>query len=196
MVRNRIPVKDRLPAGRKKKPFDELTPTGQYYRKKFEENPEEHEKFLKDRAEYYRKNKPKQQKQKAEFTRQQSLKVIKLLGGKCVSCGELFDPNLKKTNLEIHHLYYDENDLRVKQRHGSISSNIRDVITMFENGKNPKEKYVLLCKQCHNIETYSHQDPKKTFDMFCWLYEQGIFEKVLNDDAKNNRKITEFLKQS
>jgi len=63
-------------------------------------------------------------------------------------------------------------------------------------GINPKKKYTLLCKQCHGIETFSHQNPKKTFDIFSWLYEQGIFDKVLNDDIKNNRKITEFLKQS
>jgi len=58
------------------------------------------------------------------------------------------------------------------------------------------KKYALLCIQCHGIDTFSHQNPKKTFDMFAWMYEQGIFDQVLNDNAENNKKITEFLKQS
>jgi len=99
--------------------------------------------------------------------------------------------------LQLHHLYYDENDLKKKIRYGKSYGALYDVITMIESGKNPKEKYVLLCLQCHEIETFSHQNPKKTFDMFSWMYGQGIFDEVLNDDdAKNNKKITEFLKQS
>jgi len=67
---------------------------------------------------------------------------------------------------------------------------------MAEKGINPKKKYALLCIQCHEIETFSHQNPKKTFDMFAWMYEQGMFDEILNDGDENNKKITEFLKQS
>ena len=135
------------------------------------------------------------QKQKAELSRKRSLKAIKLLGGKCVSCGELLNLNLKRPNLQLHHLYYDENDLKKKTRYGKSYGAVANALEMTKNGKNPKKKYALLCIQCHEIETFSHQNPKKTFDMFAWMYEQGIFDEVLNDDdAKNNKKITEFLK--
>ena len=196
MSRKYIELKDKFTVGPKKKPFKKLSPQGQYYRKKFEDNPEEHEKFLKDKVEYYRKNKPQIQKRKAEKNKKQLLEATEILGAKCVSCGEPFNLNLKKTNLQIHHLKYDEDEMRKKSRYGSISSNFRDVLKMAKNGNNPKEKYVLLCIQCHGIETFSHKNPKKTFDMFSWLYGQGIFDEVLNDDAGNNKKITEFLKQS
>ena len=135
MPKKYIRIKDKVALGPKKKPFDELTPQGQYYRKKFEENPEEYKKFLEDKKEWYRKNKPRIQKQKAGLARKRSLEVIKLLGGKCVSCGESLDLNLKRPNLQLHHLYYDENDLKKKTRYGKSYGALYDVITMIENGK-------------------------------------------------------------
>lgn len=193
MTKKWIPIKDKLTIGPKKKLFEELTPQGKYYRKKFEENPEEYKKFLENKKEWYRKNKPRIQKQKAGLARKRLLKIIKMLGGKCDACDELFNPNRERSNLELHHKYYDKKDLAKRSRYGSVSSNLHDVLKMAKDGINPRKKYVLLCKQCHNIETYSHQDPKKTFDMFCWLHEQGIFDEVLKDDDVKNKRITEFL---
>ena len=197
MPKKYIKIKNKVALGPKKKPFEELTPSGQYMRKKFVENPEERKKYLEDKKDWYLKNKPKIQKQKAELSRKRSLKVIKLLGGECVSCGELLDLNLKRPNLQLHHLEYDEDDLRKKARYGKSTGAVHDAFTMAKNGKNPKEKYVLLCIQCHEIETFSHQNPKKTFDTLSWMLGRGMFDEILNDDdAKNNKKITEFLKQS
>ena len=187
-------IKDKATIGPKKKNFGDLTHESKLSRIYYEKHPERHQQKLKRQSEYYVENKPKIAKQKAELRRKRSLKVIKLLGGKCVSCGEPLDINPKIPNLQLHHLEYDEDDLRKKARYGKSSGAVQDAFTMAKNGKNPKEKYVLLCIQCHEIETFSHQNPKKTFDMLSWMLERGIFDEVLNDDnAKNNKKITEFL---
>jgi len=186
-------IKDKVAIGPKKKNFEDLTAESKQSRIYYEQNPERHQQKLKRQSEYYVENKPKIVKQKKQRAREKLLKIIKILGGKCVSCGEPLDLNLKITNLQLHHLEYDEDDLRKKARYGKSYGAVQDALTMAKNGINPKKKYALLCIQCHEIETFSHQNPKKTFDMFAWMYEQGIFAEVLNDDAVNNKKITEFL---
>ena len=196
MTKKYIGIKDKFTIGPKKKNFEDLTAESKWSRIYYEQNPEKRQQKLKRQAERYVEKRPIIVEQKKQKKREQLIEVVKMLGRKCDACEELFNPNLEISNLEIHHLSYDEKELMKQSRYGSISSTVRDVLKMAKNGMNPRKKYVLLCKQCHNIETFSHQDPKKTFDMYCWLYEQGIFEKVLNDDAKNNRKITEFPKQS
>ena len=124
-----------------------------------------------------------------------SKKAVDLLGGKCESCGEIHNPKLSKTNLEIHHRFYDDLEIEQKkagkQRSGSQLP--MEILRKAKNGINPKKKFALLCKQCHAIETTSHQNPKKAFDMFAWMYGEGLFDEVLKDDPKL-KKLTEFIK--
>jgi len=159
------------------------------------EDPEKYEQHKKHVMELYYKSHDKKKQQKRERLSRMTLKAIRILGGKCESCGEKYDPDLKKTNLEFHHNYYDEKELERRKKSLLVTNIAESIIKMSKKG-NPKKKFALLCKQCHQIETFSHQDPKKAFDMFAWMHGEGMFDEVLNDDAKNNRKITEFLKQS
>jgi len=158
-------------------------------------DPEKHEQQKKHVMELYYKSHDKKKQQKRERLSKMTLKAIRILGSKCESCGEKHNPNLKKTNLEFHHKHYNEKEEERRKKSLLITNIAESIIKMSKKG-NPKKKFALLCKECHQIETFSHQDPKKAFDMFAWMYDDGMFDEVLNDDAKNNRKITEFLKQS
>lgn len=103
-------------------------------------------------------------------------KVIHLLGGKCDSCGERHDPKLQRSNLEIHHLHYDKIDLKQKKE-GKRRSGAQvpmEILRMVKNGKDPKKKFTLLCHPCHMIETYAHQDEKKTKSIFSWLIDHKL----------------------
>ena len=147
MVRKWIAVKDKVAVGPKKKKFEDLTPQGKRARIFSEQNPEKHQQLAKRRAEHYIENRERIVKRKKRKMREQLLEVIKILGGKCDACEELFNPNLERTNLEIHHNYYDEKDLKVKQRYGIVvTPNVRHVLKMVKDGIDPKKKYTLLCK--------------------------------------------------
>jgi len=161
-------------------------------RTKRKTDPEWRAKTNKRAMELYYKSHDKKKLQKRERLSRMTLKAIRILGGKCDSCGEKHNPNLKKSNLEFHHHSYNEKELERKKKLLVIANTAESIIKMSKRS-NPKKKFALLCKQCHDIETFSHQDPKKAFDMFAWMYDDGMFDEVLNDDAENNRKITEFL---
>jgi len=117
------------------------------------------------------------------------------LGAKCVSCGEKFNPKLKRSNLEIHHKFYDEEDMKIKNRNnGNIGSRqITELIRMFKNGINPNEKFTLLCGQCNTLEAFVRLNPEKAFETFCWLSSEGYFDQALKTDPKL-KKLTEFLR--
>jgi len=159
-------------------------------------DPEKYEQHKKHVMELYYARHEIQKRQKRERLSRMTMEAIIILGGKCESCGEKHNPNLKKSNLEFHHHSYNEKELERRKKRLFIPNTAESIIKMSKRS-NPKKKFALLCKQCHQIETFSHQDPKKAFDMFAWMYDDGMFNEVLNDDdSKNNRKITEFLKQS
>jgi len=117
------------------------------------------------------------------------------LGAKCVSCGEEFNPKLKRSNLEIHHKFYDDEDMKVKNKNnGNIGSRqISELIRMFKNGINPNKKFTLLCGQCNSIEGFVRMNPEKAFDAFAWLHGEGYFDEALKDDP-TLKKLTNFLK--
>lgn len=121
-------------------------------------------------------------------------KVIQILGGKCDSCGEIHDDKLQRSNLEIHHRYYDEIDDKQKKegKKRSGSQLPMEILRMVKKTENPLKKFALLCGECHRIETFSHQNPKKTFDMFAWLYSEGLFDETLKDNA-GQKKLSEFM---
>lgn len=170
MSKKYIPVENKLPVGPKKKNFEDLTAESKWSRVYYENNPDKRQQKLKRQAEYYIENRGKIVKRKKRKGGEQLLKAIKILGGKCAACGELFNSNLKRSNLEIHHWYYDDKDLKIKQRYGVVMTpNVRHVLKMAKNVKNSKKKFTLFCHQCHMIETYAHQDERKTRSIFSWL---------------------------
>lgn len=144
---------------------------------------------------YYRNHK----KRKATKNgRQKFLRadIYKKLGGKCESCGEKFNPDLARSNLEIHHRFYDEDDMRRKKKlNGGLGSKHHwEVKKMLENGISTKKKFGLLCSQCNLLEGIVRMNPFKALDAFAWLYGEGHFDEVLKDDPAL-KKLTDFMKK-
>lgn len=121
--------------------------------------------------------------------------IYKKLGGKCESCGEKFNPTLSRSNLVIHHKFYDEDDMRIKKKYkGKIGSKHHwEVKKMLENGVSTKKKFGLLCIQCNVLEGFVRMNAFKAFDAFAWLYGEGHFDEVLKDDP-TLKKLSEFMK--
>jgi len=188
-----IPVKNRIPLGPRKKPTNEVTSGTLKTRKKFEENPELHEKYLKGLQVYYQKNKPQLSNKKAATRKRRILELMNMLDGKCDSCGEPYDPNVQPTNLQIHHLYYDEIDLQYLKRYSTHGETFRGVLRFAKNN-DPKSKYRLLCKECHMMETAIKQDTHKFWHCLSWLIERKILD-VNAIDTIENKTIAEFLKK-
>ena len=134
-------------------------------------------------------NLPKQSMQR----RLNRIDAIKMIGVMCESCGEKFKPDSKPMNLEFHHKYYDEYDEKMIKKYGRNPSNWTQVLKMAKEGKNPKEKFSVLCRTCHMIETFIHQNQNKAWSALSWCVEQGILDVDTPDDI-SSRKITEFLK--
>ncbi len=186
MSKKYISVENKLPVGPKKKNFEDLTAESKWSRVYYENNPDKRQQKLKRQAEYYIENRGKIVKRKKRKGGEQLLKSIKILGGKCAACEELFNPNLKRSNLEIHHWYYDDKDLKIKQRYGVVMTpNVRHVLKMAKNGINPRKKFALLCNQCHLIETFIRQNQKKAWLMLQWLIENKILDVDTIDAGKN-----------
>ncbi|MCV0431829.1 hypothetical protein [Nitrosopumilus sp.] len=136
---------------------------------------------------------PKLREMRRGYEKRNFTIIVNALGKKCDSCGEKYNPELKKSNLDIHHREYSEEDKKYFKKHG-IGQQKYESLRMIKTKKinELKKKYVLLCKQCHQIETFCHQSPKKAFDMFAWLYGEGLFDEVLKDDP-TLKKLTDFL---
>jgi len=158
-------------------------------------DPEYREKMRKKSIDSYYKFHEKRKTEKNVRQKFQRADLYRKLGGKCDSCGEKFNPDLKKSNLAIHHKFYDEEDIKTKKKYkGQLGSrHIYEVIHMYKNGINPKKKFGLLCEQCNLIEGWVRVNPAKAFETFCWLHGEGYFDEALKDDPKL-KKLTSFMK--
>ncbi len=155
MPRKYIKLKEKEKAGRKPKPFNQLCKGAQQTRIRYAKDPEAYEKHLEDQKKRYWKNKPHLQLSKKINSIKQRNNAIEILGGKCSSCYEPLDKSTKRSNLEFHHKYYDDD-----YKHTGCQS-YYDVLRMVNNGKIPNEKYELLCHTCHMIETNIRKNPAK-----------------------------------
>lgn len=180
---------------RTKKPLDELTPSYQKQRKYFEENPEQLLKDKKRQAEYYKQNKPRLSKKKSETQRKRRLEAMSMLGSECGACGEKYEPNRKRINIEIHHLEYDERDKEKLKKYGTIADVVQDVLKMSEKGENPKKKYLLLCSDCNKLESLVRKNPDKAMSFLAWCIEQGIID-VETPNPEGNKRIDEFIRKT
>jgi len=166
-----------------------------HYMKHLRSNPEWKKEKNKKQLQAYYDNHEERKKRKRIVGKLSRIQLYKKLGGKCNSCGEKLDETRIRSNLQFHHKSYDDDDERLRNKFkGNLGSKHHwEINRMLKNGISPKKKFVLLCTQCHDIETASHQNPKKAFDMFAWLYGEGLFDKVLKDD-QSLKKLTDFLK--
>jgi len=164
---------------------------------KFRRNndPEYREKYRKKSRDGYYKFHEERKKQKRITGKNERAELYRKLGAKCASCGEKFNPDISRSNLEIHHKEYSKEDEEVKAKNkGNLGSrHIYELKRMFKQGVNPKKKFCLLCKQCNVIEAHVRINTTKAFETFCWLFGEGYFDKALKDDPKL-KKLTEFLK--
>jgi len=166
-----------------------------HYMKNLLSNPERRARKNKEQLQKYYDNHEERKKKKRVTGKLQRAELYKKLGGKCISCGEKFNETLSRSNLELHHKFYDEDDERVRKKFkGNLGSkHIWEIRRMIKNGENPKIKFALLCKQCNVIEAHVRINPTKAFETFCWLYGEGQFDEALKDDP-TLKKLTDFLK--
>lgn len=136
---------------------------------------------------------PKLRAMRRGYERDRMIKIVEVLGSKCVSCGEKFNPDLKRSNLEIHHNYYTEEDKEYFKKYG-INQQKYEAWRMIKTNKinELKKKYTLLCGQCNILEAWVRKNGVKAFEAYCWLQEQGYFDEALKDDAKF-KKLSEFM---
>ena len=133
--------------------------------------------------EKYRKIANAKRKKRAEDS-------IMMLGGKCDACGEKYNPNVNRSNLDIHHKFYDEHSYRKGGKSAWL-----EVLQKAEKGINVHKQFTLLCQQCNIIEAWVRKEPSKAFETFCYLSSEGYFDEALSkDDAKEFKKLSEFMK--
>ena len=157
-------------------------------------DPEYRDRINKRQLQSYYDNHESRKQRKRERGKLERAILYKKLGGECDSCGEKFNPNLKRSNLEFHHKFYDKDDQRLKSKFGGVGSkHILEIKHMVENGINPKKKFGLLCQQCNLLEAWVRMNPSKAFETFCWLHGEGYFDEALKDDPKL-KKLTSFMK--
>ncbi|MBI3623246.1 hypothetical protein HY212_04175 [Candidatus Pacearchaeota archaeon] len=139
-------------------PEDKLTEKQRRQREYRTSNPERHELKKKEMREYYKKNKLRHKIVKKKNEMQQLNDDIKLLGGKCVGCGEPFNPNLPRSNLQFDHTFY------IKSKGISSHTHIQ-IQDLVNQGIDPKEQFMLLCIECHRIITAVRRNPVKAKSM-------------------------------
>ena len=103
-------------------------------------------------------------RKKQQMSKQRRYVYTQIMGGKCNSCGEPYNPHAKRSNLEIDHKFYfpDESP--------GLGTLLR-IIRLKEQGIDPKKQYNLLCHTCHQLVTNIRKNQEKT--QICYR----IFEK-------------------
>jgi len=142
----------------------------------------------------YYKNHEENKTKKRKISKLIQSEIVTLLGGKCVSCDEKFNPELSISNLHIHHKTYSVKDEADRKRTG-VTGHHWEIKRLIKNNQinELKKKFTLLCRECNHMEGYAKKNSQKTFDFICWLLNEGHLEEALKDDPKL-KKITEFLK--
>lgn len=170
MTRKYIKLKVKKKAGRKLKPFNQLSKCAQRERIRFAKDPEAYAKHLEQHKKNYWENKPHNLLSKKINGIKQRNKSIVILGGKCISCSEPLDNSSKRSNLEFHHKYYDEG---YNYSSGQI---YYDILRMVKYGKDPNKKYELLCHTCHIIETNIRKNPPKSVWILARLCKNNVIK--------------------
>ena len=165
-----------------------------HYMKYLRTNPEwKADKNKKDLERYY-KNYEENKAIKRKIGKSIQSEIVTLLGGKCVSCDEKFNPKLPYSNMHIHHKIYSDKDKADLERTG-VTGHQWEIKRLVKNNQiiELNKKFTLLCRECNHMEGFAKKDSKKTFNFICWLLEEGHLDEALKDDPKL-KKITDFLK--
>ncbi len=154
---------------RPKLPDDKVTPHQQKRREYFRLNPDAHKKNLEYQRQQYRKNKVHRQFRKKSYANKLRDSYYKILGGKCASCGELFNPHAKRTNLEFDHKIY----LKSKSMGNSALFQIKKLT---DQGVDPNEQFMILCHTCHMTLTSLRKNKEKSKHAVELAKKLGILE--------------------
>ena len=156
---------------RRPKPENELTRLGKWRRVRNITHPESHEKRKKDAKEFYRQHKKHDLDQKKTKRKQQREFVYKAMGLECMCCGEFYNHNLKRTNLELHHKkYYGGHDTKAET--------FRQALDAFTEGKQKLllERFELLCHTCHMSVTHIGHDIRKGRMVLKYIEKEKVLE--------------------
>ena len=118
------------------------------------EDLEKKEKLSQFNKEYYKKHKPRLQIYKKFWSKKNREESMKILGNKCASCGEPYNPHARISNLQFDHKFY----IHSKSIHKSIASQIQEQV---KHGVDPNIQFMLLCNVCHRIVTFVRKDQTK-----------------------------------
>ena len=149
------------------KPENELSEHQKKMRAYYKKQPEEHQKYLQYQKEYHKKNRESIRIRKRQKGKTRILEVINILGSKCESCGEKYNPNLRRSNLEIDHEFYLRGEF-------AGTSTIHRILRLKKQGVDPKKQYNLLCHPCHMIVTYIRKNPSKANDVINFLKSTNV----------------------
>ncbi len=149
------------------KPDSELTPESRRNREYYRKNPDKHEQMTRWRKDWYLKNKLRIQIQKKSYQKGVRDECVRILGGKCESCGELYNPHARISNLEFDHKFYIQSKVIPKLPHWHIQRMIRD-------GLDPKTQYMLLCHTCHMGITTLRRHHEKAKNIVALATKSGI----------------------
>ena len=154
---------------RRLKPYEKLAPTSKYHRDRTAKDPEWHKKQLKKSKAHYLKNKPKQQIQKKLKVKQQRESIIKQMGSKCMSCGELYNPNLRRSNLQFDHKTYLKSPM-------TKAETFRQIMDIIDRHEDPLEQFALVCYRCHMVVTHIRKDIEKAPKVLKYIKTTKILE--------------------
>ena len=154
--------------GRRLKPEHELTPSGKGHRERMRD-PEYAKNYRKSQAERYKQNKPREQFRKRAKGKEQREEVIKVLGSKCSSCGEVYNTHFSR-KIQIDHKFY----FRGRTDRTNTVDHIRALI---KSGVDPNTQFNLLCHSCHMVVTYIRKYPEKSHDVINYLKKANIMKE-------------------
>ncbi len=156
---------------RRLKPENQLSESAKYWRERKIRDPIGYQKYLAYQNQKYWKHKTRWQISKKLQTKQKRIEAIKLLGEKCASCGEKYNPHARISNLQFDHKFYINTKAFPRDRDAVI-------LQMKNEGIDPNTQFMLLCRTCHMAITYLRKDPEKTKHILELAIQQGIISRV------------------
>jgi len=162
------------------------------YRRK--NDPEYKARINKNQLQKYYDDHEERKKRKRKINKSIQSEIVTILGGQCVACNEKFNPELKISNLHIHHRLYSDKDKSDLARTG-VTGHHWEIKRLIKNNQitELKKKFTLLCRECNHMEGYAKKNSKKTFNFIVWMLDEGHLEEALKDDTEL-KKITDFMK--
>lgn len=155
---------------RRLKPESEIHSSTKRTREFYKNNPQEHEKYKKYMKQQYQKNREYIRIRKKQKMKEQKEGVYNLLGGKCISCGEPYNPYLKRSNLEIDHkFYFPDESLGL--------GTILRIIRIQKKGIDPNTQYNLFCHTCHTVVTGIRKNQEKGKAVLKFLKKTDVLKE-------------------